>query len=167
MAGAPCSHGRSVSRPARPRPLTPALVEIGNEDQHRVLRPGDARGAVPHGAVDVGAAAELHREQHLDGIVEGVGEVDHGGIEHHEAGRDGGKRATPRQGTQSVRIVRPDKGVKGFAVQPRRWVIERTFDWIARCCRLTRDDEATPSSAIALFVLAAVTILVRRVAQTL
>ena len=52
----------------------------------------------------------------------------------------------------TVEIVRPDKGQKGFAVQPRRWVIERTFSWIARCRRLARDYEATPSSALAFFV---------------
>lgn len=67
----------------------------------------------------------------------------------------------------TVEIVRPDKGQKGFAVQPRRWVIERTFGWIARCRRLARDYEATPSSALAFFVLAAAMILVRRLAQPL
>ena len=67
----------------------------------------------------------------------------------------------------TVEIVRPNKGQKGFAVQPRRWVIERTFGWIARCRRLARDYEATPSSALAFFVLAAAMILVRRLAQTL
>ena len=48
-----------------------------------------------------------------------------------------------------------------------RWVIERTFGWIARCRRRARDYEATPSSTIAFFVLAAAMILVRRLAQTL
>lgn len=67
----------------------------------------------------------------------------------------------------TVEIVRPDKGQKGFAVQPCRWVIERTFGWIARCRRLARDDEATPSSALAFFVLAAAMILVRRLARDL
>ena len=66
-----------------------------------------------------------------------------------------------------VEIVRPKQGQKGFAVQPRRWVIERTFGWLARCRRLNRDYEATPSSALAFFVLAAAMILVRRLAQTL
>lgn len=65
----------------------------------------------------------------------------------------------------TVEIVRPDEGQKGFAVQPRRWVIERTFGWIARCLKLARDYEATPSSALAFFVLAAAMILVRRLAH--
>ncbi|MCJ2029095.1 IS5 family transposase [Methylobacterium sp. J-043] len=67
----------------------------------------------------------------------------------------------------TVEIVRPEKGQKGFAVQPRRWVIERTFGRIARCRRLARDYEATPSSALVFLILAAAMILVRRLARTL
>ncbi len=67
----------------------------------------------------------------------------------------------------TVEIVRPDKGQKGRAVQPRRWVIERTFGWTVRCRRLARDYKATPSSALAFFVLAAAIILVRRLARPL
>ncbi|MER2196077.1 IS5 family transposase [Methylobacterium brachiatum] len=66
-----------------------------------------------------------------------------------------------------VEIVAAEAGQKGFAVQPRRWVIERTFSWISRCRRLARDHEATPSSALAFFILAAAMILVRRLARAL
>jgi transposase len=66
-----------------------------------------------------------------------------------------------------VEIVEAEAGQKGFAVQPRRWVIERTFSWISRCRWLARDHEATPSSALAFFVLAAAMILVRRLARAL
>nr|WP_270934378.1 transposase [Roseomonas sp. MO-31] len=51
-----------------------------------------------------------------------------------------------------VELVGPTPEQRGFAVQPRRWVIERTFAWTARCRRLARDHEATPSSAIAFAV---------------
>lgn len=67
----------------------------------------------------------------------------------------------------TVEIGAPDEGQKGFVVQPRRWVIERTFGWANRCRRLARDHEATPSSALAFFVLAAAMILVRRLAKAL
>ncbi|MBD0274882.1 MAG: transposase, partial [Acetobacteraceae bacterium] len=66
-----------------------------------------------------------------------------------------------------VELVGPKQGQRGFAVQPRRWVIERTFAWTGRCRRLARDHEATPSSAIAFFVLAAATVLLRRLAKPL
>jgi len=67
----------------------------------------------------------------------------------------------------AVTIVGAPQGQKGFAVQPRRWVIERTFGWIGRCRRLARDHEATPSPALAFFVLAAAMVLVRRLARAL
>ncbi len=58
-------------------------------------------------------------------------------------------------------------GQRGFAVQPRRWVIKRTFVRTGRCRRLARGREATPSPAIASFVLAAAIILLRRSAKPL
>ena len=64
----------------------------------------------------------------------------------------------------AVTIVGAAENQKGFAVHPRRWVIERTFGWLGRCRRLARDHEATPSSALAFFVLAAM-VLVRRLAR--
>lgn len=66
-----------------------------------------------------------------------------------------------------VELVEPKPGQRGFAVQPRSWVIERTFASTGRCRRFARDHEATPSSAIAFFVLAAATVLLRRLAKPL
>jgi transposase len=66
-----------------------------------------------------------------------------------------------------VEIVEPEAGQKGFAVQPRRWAIGRTFSWISRCRRLARDHEAAPSSTLGFFVLAAAMIFVRRLARAL
>jgi transposase len=67
----------------------------------------------------------------------------------------------------TVEIVRPAPGQRGFAVQPRRWVIERKFGWAGRCRRLPRDHEATPSSAVAFFVLAAAAVLLKRLASAI
>jgi transposase len=78
--------------------------------------------------------------------------------------------AGERVGTASlvaVTVVGAPQGQKGFAVHPRRWVIERTIGWLGRCRRLARDHEATPSSALAFLVLAAAMILVRRIARSL
>ncbi|HJS88313.1 MAG TPA: transposase, partial [Acetobacteraceae bacterium] len=78
--------------------------------------------------------------------------------------------AGPRAATATpvaVAIVKPEPGQKGFAVQPRRWAIERSFAWAGRCRRLGRDHEATPSSALAFFVPACATVLVRRLARAL
>lgn len=67
----------------------------------------------------------------------------------------------------AVTLVRGAPGQRGFAVQPRRWVVERSFAWAGRCRRLARDHEATPSSALAFFVLANAMVLVRRLARAL
>ena len=61
----------------------------------------------------------------------------------------------------AVEIVRKQAGPVGFAVQPRRWVIERAFAWLGRNRRLARDFEATIASATA-FLYAASTMLLTR-----
>ncbi|MBP1178470.1 hypothetical protein [Methylobacterium sp. PvR107] len=53
---------------------------------------------------------------------------------------------------------------QGFAVQLRRWVIERASSRISRR-RLARNHEAAPASTRA-FVLAAATIPIRQVIET-
>ena len=52
----------------------------------------------------------------------------------------------------------------GFAVNPRRWVVERFFAWIGRNRRLAKDFEATIDSARA-FLHGFVMLLVRRIAR--
>jgi putative transposase len=49
--------------------------------------------------------------------------------------------------------IKDSKG--GFQVQPRRWVIERTFAWITRWRRLARDHEGLPESSEAFIKLSA------------
>jgi transposase len=41
-------------------------------------------------------------------------------------------------------IVRKPAEQKGFAVHPRRWVVERTLAWLTACRRLARDYERHP-----------------------
>ena len=41
----------------------------------------------------------------------------------------------------TIEVVRKLEGQHGFAVQPRRWVVERTFGWLIRWRRLVRDYE--------------------------
>jgi putative transposase len=44
---------------------------------------------------------------------------------------------------------------RGFQVQPRRWVVERTFGWITRWRRLARDHEGLPETSEAFIKLSA------------
>jgi putative transposase len=63
----------------------------------------------------------------------------------------------------AVEIVRKPPDHIGFAVHPRRWVVERFFAWISRNRRLWKDPEATLASARAFLYAASVMILIRRI----
>jgi transposase len=67
----------------------------------------------------------------------------------------------------AITIVGSAPGQKGFTLQPRRWVVERSLASFGRCQRLARDHDATVSSAVAFFTLAATMILIKRLAQLL
>jgi len=64
-----------------------------------------------------------------------------------------------------VEIVRKLPGQVGFAVLPRRWVVERTFAWINRNRRLAKDFEATIQSAVAWIFIAHIRRLTRRLVR--
>lgn len=65
----------------------------------------------------------------------------------------------------AVEIVRKNPDQVGFAVNPRRWVVERFFAWIGRNRRLAKDFEATIDSARAFLYAASVMLLVRRLGR--
>ena len=64
-----------------------------------------------------------------------------------------------------VEIVKKKPDQIGFAVLPRRWVVERFFAWINRNRRLAKDFEATLKSATAFLHAASVMLMVRRLAR--
>ena len=66
----------------------------------------------------------------------------------------------------AVEIVPKNPDQVGFAIQPRRWVVERFFAWINRNGRLAKDFEATIASARAFLYAASVMLLVRRLGRT-
>lgn len=53
----------------------------------------------------------------------------------------------------------------GFQVLPRRWVVERTFGWLGRHRRLSKDYEELPSTEEAWIYLAMTRLMVARLAQ--
>jgi len=63
-----------------------------------------------------------------------------------------------------LRAVERSPMQKGFAVLPRRWVVERTFAWLSRCRRLARDYEQSMQSSEALLYLAMSRLMLRRLA---
>jgi len=56
------------------------------------------------------------------------------------------------------------KRPKGFRHLPRRWVVERTFAWIGRYRRMSKDYEYLPSSSESMVQLTMIRLMVRRLA---
>jgi putative transposase len=62
-------------------------------------------------------------------------------------------------------IVRRPVGSIGFAVQPRRWVAERSLGWLGRWRRLSKDYEALPEVSEAMVTLAMIRFMLHRLAH--
>lgn len=58
-------------------------------------------------------------------------------------------------------VLRP-VGVKGFIVLPRRWVVERTFAWLSRYRRLSKDYEYLMTVSETMILVAMIHIMARR-----
>lgn len=63
-----------------------------------------------------------------------------------------------------VEIVQKPQGQKGFTLLPRRWVVERTFAWLMKNRRLSKDYEGLPETSEAWIQLAMIYLMVRRLA---
>jgi len=61
-----------------------------------------------------------------------------------------------------VEIVKRSDQAKGFAVLPKRWIVERTFAWLNRCRRLAKDWENLTDRALAFLHLASIRLMVRK-----
>ena len=59
-------------------------------------------------------------------------------------------------------IVKRSDQVKGFAVLPKRWIVERTIAWLNRCRRLAKDWENLNRKALAFLRLASIRLMLRK-----
>ena len=57
-------------------------------------------------------------------------------------------------------VKRPN--VSRFVVLPKRWIVERTFGWLNRYRRLSKDYEQTPASSEAMVYLAMINLMLHR-----
>jgi putative transposase len=64
----------------------------------------------------------------------------------------------------TLSIVKRRDDVKGFVVLPRRWVVERTFAWLCKFRRLSKDYEETTASSEAWIRIAMIHVMARRLA---
>ena len=62
-------------------------------------------------------------------------------------------------------VVKLPDAKRGFALLPRRWVVERSFAWLARFRRLTRDYERLASTLKGMHVAAFAFIMLARLAN--
>jgi putative transposase len=121
-----------------------------------------------------------------DGAVELLGRLDRRRFPRLRHGwADGGYRGPFLDWTQKHRgiafevVKRSDGGrqqrwlppgatppiVSPFAVVPRRWVVERTFAWLGRFRRLSKDYEHLTATSEAVIYLAMTRLLVRRLTR--
>jgi transposase len=62
-------------------------------------------------------------------------------------------RQDAQQSGIDLHIVKLPEARKGFVLLPRRWVVERSFGWLARFRRLSRDFERLPQVLASLHVV--------------
>jgi putative transposase len=64
-----------------------------------------------------------------------------------------------------LEIVRKKENSKGFQVLPRRWVVERTFGWIGRYRRHSKDYEYLPESSETMILISMIQLMAHRLAR--
>jgi putative transposase len=64
-----------------------------------------------------------------------------------------------------VEVVAPAAGQRGFAVLPKRWIVERSLAWLSRNRRLSKDYEYVPMYAETHVYLASLRLMTNRLAR--
>ena len=54
----------------------------------------------------------------------------------------------------------------GFMLEARRWIVERTFAWLGKCRRLSKDYELMTKSSLSMLYLGMIRVVLRRIAKT-
>ena len=66
------------------------------------------------------------------------------------------------RGRVRLAIVRRRNRTRGFRLQPKRWIVERTFGWLTRARRLVKDYERKPEHSEAFIYLRMIALMLRR-----
>jgi putative transposase len=69
------------------------------------------------------------------------------------------------QGGWELEIVERDREAKGFEVLPKRWIVERTFSWLIRNRRLSKDYERLVQTSETFIEVAMIRLILRRLAR--
>lgn len=63
---------------------------------------------------------------------------------------------------REIEIVKRRDDRQGFVVLPKRWIVERTFGWLGKYRRLSKDYESLVSSSIAMIQIAMTNLMLHR-----
>jgi len=176
---------RQWLRAATDRPLQPSaaifdgrILQSTTESGERAGYDGGKRrkGSKVHMAVDtlghllsllVTAANEQERAVAGE-LAAAVQEVTNGHVElaYADQGYTGpdAAAAVAEHGIRLEVVERP-AGTRGFVLLPRRWVVERSFAWLARFRRLARDYERLPETLVGWHFVAFAILMLKRVVQ--
>jgi transposase len=66
-----------------------------------------------------------------------------------------------------LEVVKLPEAKRGFVLLPRRWVVERSFAWMARFRRLTRDYERLPETLAGLHFVAFLFLMLKKLLPAL
>lgn len=173
---------RQLLRVAQGRQAQPTAVILDSrtlqstpESGSRATYDGAKRrkGSKTHIAVDtlgnllalvVTPANEQDRAQ-VAALAEAVQEVTGEGVEvaFVDQGYTGEKAAQEAKAHgMRLEVVKLAEVKKGFVLLPRRWVVERSFGWVARFRRLVRDYERLPETLAGLHFLAFAILMLKR-----
>lgn len=73
-----------------------------------------------------------------------------------------GEAAATAMPSLAVEIVKRSDHAKGFVVEAKRWIVERSIAWLNRCRRLAKDWENRNHNALAFLLLASIRLMLRR-----
>jgi putative transposase len=65
-----------------------------------------------------------------------------------------------------LQVIKRTDQDKGFKLLPKRWVVERTFAWLGRYRRLSKDYEKSAETSEAMIQMAMIHIMIRRLEPT-
>ena len=68
-----------------------------------------------------------------------------------------------KYGVDLQTVKRRDK--PGFMLEARRWIVERTFAWLGKCRRLSKDYELITKSSLSMIYLGMIRLVLRRIAK--
>jgi putative transposase len=68
-------------------------------------------------------------------------------------------------GGWELEVVKRPSGVQGWCQQPKRWIVERTFGWLSRNRRMSKDYERKVQTSETLIEVAMIRLLVTRLGR--